>query len=72
MAAILGRLDGVNLFDPFWIDPEYKVWYGLLDCGIQLQVSTGADWFVSSSNRGCPLVDATGRGVRRRRRGPCA
>lgn len=50
-AAILGRLDGMNLFDPFWIDPEYEVWYGLLDCGLQLPVSTGSDWFVSSSNR---------------------
>jgi hypothetical protein len=51
VAAILGRLDGVNLFDPFWMDPEYEIWYRLLDCGIQLPVSTGSDWFVCSSNR---------------------
>ena len=51
VAAILGRLDGVNLFDPFWMDPEYEIWYRLLDCGLQLPVSTGSDWFVCSSNR---------------------
>jgi hypothetical protein len=51
VAAVLGRLDGVNLFDPFWMDPEYEIWYRLLDCGIQLPVSTGSDWFLCSSNR---------------------
>ena len=23
VAAALGRLDGLNLFDPYWMDPEY-------------------------------------------------
>ncbi|HEY3059057.1 MAG TPA: CehA/McbA family metallohydrolase [Chloroflexota bacterium] len=51
IAAALGRLDGLNLFDPYWIDPEYDVWYALLNCGIRLPASTGSDWFVCSSNR---------------------
>jgi hypothetical protein len=51
VAAALGRLDGLNLFDPFWMDPEYERWYRLLSCGIRLPASTGSDWFVCSSNR---------------------
>ena len=51
IAAALGRLDGLNLFDPFWMDPEYETWYRLLNCGIRLPASTGSDWFVCSSNR---------------------
>jgi hypothetical protein len=51
IAAALGRLDGLNLFDPFWMDPEYETWYRLLSCGIRLPASTGSDWFVCSSNR---------------------
>jgi hypothetical protein len=51
VAAALGRLDGLNLFDPFWMDPEYDLWYRLLTCGIHLPASTGSDWFVCSSNR---------------------
>ena len=51
VAAVLGRLDGMNLFDPWWMEPDYRIWYGLLDCGLQLPVSTGSDWFLCSSNR---------------------
>jgi hypothetical protein len=51
IAAALGRLDGINLFDPYWMDPEYDVWYRLLNCGCQLPASTGSDWYVCSSNR---------------------
>ncbi len=51
VAAALGRLDGLNLFDPYWMDPEYDLWYRLLNCGIQLPASTGSDWYVCSSNR---------------------
>jgi hypothetical protein len=51
VAAALGRLDGLNLFDPYWMDPEYDLWYRLLNCGIRLPASTGSDWFVCSSNR---------------------
>ena len=51
VAAALGKLDAFNLFDPFWMDPEYDLWYKLLNCGIQLPASTGTDWFVCSNNR---------------------
>ncbi|HEV8636147.1 MAG TPA: CehA/McbA family metallohydrolase [Chloroflexota bacterium] len=51
VAAALGKLDGLNLFDPYWMDPEYDLWYALLNCGIRLPASTGSDWFVCSSNR---------------------
>jgi hypothetical protein len=51
IAAALGKLDGLNLFDPYWMDPEYDVWYALLNCGTRLPASTGSDWFVCSSNR---------------------
>jgi hypothetical protein len=51
VAAALGKLDGFNLFDPFWMDPEYEIWYRLLNCGIPLPASTGSDWFVCSNNR---------------------
>lgn len=51
VAAALGKLDGFNLFDPFWMDPEYEIWYRLLNCDIQLPASTGSDWFVCSNNR---------------------
>ena len=51
VAAALGKLDAFNLFDPFWMDPEYDLWYKLLDCGLRLPASTGTDWFVCSNNR---------------------
>ncbi|MBI4552549.1 MAG: CehA/McbA family metallohydrolase [Candidatus Latescibacteria bacterium] len=51
VAAALGKLDGFNLFDPFWMDPEYDIWYRLLNCGFDLPASTGSDWFVCSNNR---------------------
>jgi hypothetical protein len=47
----------MNLFDPYWMDPEYDVWYGLLNCGMRLPASTGSDWFVCSSNRVYVAVD---------------
>ena len=51
VAAALGKLDAFNLFDPFWMDPEYDIWYRLLNCGLHLPASTGTDWFVCSNNR---------------------
>lgn len=51
VAAALGKLDAFNLFDPMWIDPEYRLYYHLLNSGIRLPASTGTDWFVCSSNR---------------------
>ena len=58
VAAALGALDGFNLFDPYWMDPEYEIWYTLLNCGLRLPASTGSDWFVCSSNR--VYVDVAG------------
>src|SRR5258708_15889430 len=51
VAAGLGRLDGLNLCDRYWMDPEYELWYRLLNCGIRLPASTGSDWFLCSANR---------------------
>ena len=51
VAASLGKLDAFNLFDPYWMDPEYELWYRLLNCGFPLPASTGTDWFVCSNNR---------------------
>ncbi len=51
VAAALGKLHAFNLFDPFWHDVEYDIYYQMLNCGIRLPASTGSDWFVSSANR---------------------
>ncbi|MCB0108012.1 MAG: CehA/McbA family metallohydrolase, partial [Caldilineaceae bacterium] len=51
VATALGKLDAFNLFDPYWMDPEYDLWYALLNCGFKLPASTGSDWFVCSANR---------------------
>ena len=51
VAAALGKLDAFNLFDPGWMDPEYDIWYHMLNCGIRLPASTGSDWFLCSANR---------------------
>ena len=59
VAAALGKLDGFNLFDPFWMDPEYDIWYRLLNCGLFLPASTGSDWFVCSNNRVYVQTDDT-------------
>ena len=51
VAAALGKLDAFNLFDPQWMDPEYDIYYRMLNSGFKLPASTGSDWFVSSANR---------------------
>ena len=51
VAAALGKLDAFNLFDPTWSDPEYDIYYRMLNAGIRLPASTGSDWFISSANR---------------------
>jgi len=51
VAAALGKLDAFNLFDPYWMDPEYRLWYAMLNCGFRLPASTGSDWFICSANR---------------------
>ena len=42
------------------MDPEYDLWYALLNCGIRLPASTGSDWFVCSSNRVYVSLGASG------------
>ena len=51
VAAVLGKVDAFNLFDPYWMDPEYDIYYRMLNAGIRLPASTGTDWFISSANR---------------------
>ena len=51
MAAILGKVDALSLWDVYWEDLEYDAWYELLNCGIRLPASTGSDWFLCSANR---------------------
>ena len=51
VAAILGKVDALSLWDVYWEDLEYDAWYGLLNCGIRLPASTGSDWFLCSANR---------------------
>jgi hypothetical protein len=51
VAAALDKLDAFNLFDPYWMDPEYDLWYAMLNCGFKLPASTGSDWFICSANR---------------------
>ena len=51
VAAALGKVDAFNLFDPNWMDPEYDIYYKMLDAGIRMPASTGSDWFISSANR---------------------
>jgi hypothetical protein len=59
VAAALGKLDAFNLFDPYWMDPEYDLWYAMLNCGFQLPASTGSDWFICSANRVYAYTGAT-------------
>ncbi|MDA1256896.1 MAG: CehA/McbA family metallohydrolase [Chloroflexi bacterium] len=51
VATALGKVDAINLFDPYWNDVEYDLWYRMLNCGLRLPASTGSDWFVCSANR---------------------
>jgi len=51
VAAALGKLDAFNLFDPWWSDVEYDIYYRMLNAGMTLPASTGSDWFISSANR---------------------
>ena len=51
VAAALGKIHAFNLFDAYWMDPEYRIYYEMLNAGLRLPASTGTDWFVCSSNR---------------------
>ena len=63
VAAALGKVDAFNLFDPNWMDPEYDIYYKMLDAGIRMPASTGSDWFISSANR---VIRPDGRAIRAR------
>ena len=51
VAGALGKVDAFNVFDPTWMEPEYDIYYNMLNTGIELPLSTGSDWFVSNANR---------------------
>ena len=51
VAAVLGKLDAFNLFDPNWNEAEYDIYYRMLNAGLRLPASTGSDWYISSANR---------------------
>tara|TARA_Y100000588_G_scaffold8001_1_gene9225 strand:+ start:789 stop:2228 length:1440 start_codon:yes stop_codon:yes gene_type:complete len=51
IVAALGKLDAFNLFDPYWMDPEYDIYYSMLNSGMRIPISTGSDWFLCSANR---------------------
>ena len=51
VAAALGKIDAFNLFDPYWNNAEYDIYYQMLNAGIKLPASTGSDWYICSSNR---------------------
>ena len=51
VAGVLGKVDAFNLFDNYWMDPEYDVYYQMLNAGIRLPVSTGSDWYICNANR---------------------
>ena len=51
VAAALGKVDAFNLFDPYWNDLEYDIYYQMLNSGVRLPVSTGSDWYICSENR---------------------
>jgi hypothetical protein len=51
VAAALGAVDALNLFDYYWMEPEYDIWYHFLNCGLRLPASTGSDWFICNNNR---------------------
>ena len=51
VACILGKVDAISIWDTYWEDLEYDMWYRLLNCGIKMPAATGSDWFVCSANR---------------------
>ena len=58
VAAALGKLDAFNLFDPYWNEAEYDIYYRMLNAGIRLPASTGSDWFICSANRVYSYTDS--------------
>jgi hypothetical protein len=57
IATALGKVDAINLFDYYWMEPEYRLWYHLLNSGLRLPASTGSDWFICNHNRVYVSID---------------
>jgi len=58
VATALGKLDAFNLFNPYWNDAEYDIYYRMLNAGMQLPASTGSNWFICSANPVYGYTDA--------------
>ena len=49
VAVALGYVNAFNFADG--LDADYERYYGLLNCGIRLPVSSGTDWWIYDHNR---------------------
>ncbi len=49
VAAALGQVDAYNVADG--LDADYTRYYGLLNCGMRIPVSSGTDWWIYDHNR---------------------
>jgi hypothetical protein len=49
VAVALGHVDAFNVGDG--LDADYERYYGLLNCGFRLPVSSGTDWWIYDQNR---------------------
>ncbi|MEZ5356277.1 MAG: CehA/McbA family metallohydrolase [Bryobacteraceae bacterium] len=49
VAAVLGQVDAYNVADG--LDADYARYYGLLNCGLRIPVSSGTDWWIYDHNR---------------------
>lgn len=49
VAVALGHVDAFNVGDG--LNAEYERYYGLLNCGFRLPVSSGTDWWIYDHNR---------------------
>ena len=49
VAAALGKIDAFNLFDPYWNDTEYDIYYQMLNAGIKLPALVTANQEMKSS-----------------------
>jgi hypothetical protein len=49
VAVALGHVDAFNVGDG--LDADYERYYGLLNCGFRLPVSSGTDWWIYDHNR---------------------
>jgi hypothetical protein len=57
VAAALGHMDAYNVGDG--LNAEYDRYYGLLNCGLHIPVSSGTDWWIYDHNRVFVQVEGT-------------